>query len=253
MISEQYWVVMLSFFKSRSFFIYLTAIITPVIAWIVLFTLAQNTTNSFDPSPRIQSFVQNPGQKIPQETLTSPAWPLAWIHVVGLQGKLFVLQNKTNNAPTTSLPPDAIPLAEYKTRAQELILLVEAQGPHLASELYQFLKDQDLLKRVLVLAVSDGFLKDVRYYNAELPLGAGQAYLIRFRALQTLGLENFLVINMSGLWLRPEIFTSDTEQLTNTFVQKHVPVFIGPTSESEISSLPKNANFLMEAENTPSP
>ena len=85
----------------------------------------------------------------------------------------------------------------------------------------------------------------MRYYDGQLALGAGQAYLIRFRALQSFALENFLLINMSGIWLQPEIFKSSTQKLTDTFVGLHVPVFIGPIQRDQIQLLPKNANFLV--------
>lgn len=252
---------MVNFLKSRSFLIYTIALITPFTAWLVLYSLAQNTTNSFDPNPWVQGFVATPGQIIEPQLASSPAEVLPatshlmikkdvfnphalpqqmasldthWVHVVGERGNLFV---KNKEALT--------PLENFKPSDDNLIFLVEAQGPTAASQLFAFLKDHKLIGRCLILAVSDGFLKDVRYYNADVALGAGQAYLVRFRALQTLLLEKFLLINMSGLWLRPEIFKESTQMLTDTFVGLHVPVFIGPVSREQIPTLPKNANYLV--------
>jgi hypothetical protein len=220
---------MIKFFKSRSFLIYAIALSTPLFSWLVLFNLAQKSTNSYDPNPWIQSFVENPGR-----ALTKDSSEVSWIHVVSDQGKL-VVQNGNKQ----------LPLISQVVTSKNLIILVEAQGPTLARQLYDYLKDRALLKTTLVLAVSDGFLKDIRYYDGEIALGAGQAYLVRFRALQTLLLEKFLLINMSGLWLRPEIFKDSTQKLTDTFVGLHVPVFIGPIHRQDIPSLPKNANFLV--------
>lgn len=213
-------------FSLKSAAIFSIALITPILSWFVLFSLAQNSSNSFDPTPWIQDYVNNPGQILP---------PSKWIHVVSHQGELKVDQAGV-----------LVPLGEYKPSAEgNLILLTEAQGPTTAKVLYDFLKENNLLKRALVLAVSDGFLKDIRYYDGQLALGAGQAYLIRFRALQAFALENFLLINMSGIWLRPEIFKSSTQKLTDTFVGLHVPVFIGPIKREQIQTLPKNANYLV--------
>ncbi len=217
------------FFKSRSFWLYAVALCTPLFAWLMLFNLAQKSTNSYDPNPWIQNFVENPGRALPKDSAE-----VSWIHVVAVRGELIV----KNGA-------QELPLSSHTVTSKNLIILVEAQGPTLARQLYDYLKDRELLKTTLVLAVSDGFLKDVRYYDREVALGAGQAYLVRFRALQTLLLEKFLLINMSGLWLRPEIFKDSTQKLTDTFVGLHVPVFIGPISRKDIPSLPKNANFLV--------
>lgn len=224
---------MIGLFKNRSFLLFAVALSTPLFTWIVLFLLAQNSSNSFDPNPWVQGFVDQPGQRIEPATSASPDGT-HWIHIVSQQGELMV---KHQDA--------LLRLTDFKPGSGSFIFLVEAQGPTLASQLFQFLKDQDLLTRSLVLAVSDGFLKDVRYYHRELALGAGQAYLVRFRALQTLMLEKFLLINMSGIWLQPEIFKDSTQGLTDTFVRLHVPVFIGPVKRAEIPSLPKTANYLV--------
>lgn len=209
----------------KSLTVFSIALITPLLVWFVLFTLAQNSSNSFDPTPWIQNFVQSPGQIVP---------PSQWVHLVTHQGELKVKK-----------PESLVPLASFEPANGNLIFLAEAQGPTVAKTLYDFLKEKDLLKRVLVLAVSDGFLKDVRYYDGNLPLGAGQAYLVRFRSLQAFALENFLLINMSGIWLRPEIFKSSTQKLTDTFVGLHVPVFIGPVTREQLKDLPQNANYLV--------
>ena len=212
-------------FYGKSLIIFSIALITPIFGWFVFYSLAQKSSNSFDPTPWIQDYVSSPGQILP---------PSKWAHVVSHEGVLKVRQGDS-----------FLPLSEFKPSEGNLIFLTEAQGPTFAKVLYDFLKDNQLTKRVLVLAVSDGFLKDVRYYDGQLALGAGQAYLIRLRALQSFALENFLLINMSGIWLRPEIFTNSTQKLTDTFVRLHVPVFIGPIRRDEIHSLPKNANYLV--------
>ncbi len=233
---------MIRILKSRSFLLYTAALSTPLITWFVLFLLAQNSTNAFDPNPWVQGFVTSPGHLIfqarsaPKPPPGSVDFSLGthWIQVVSEHSKLMVQQKEQR-----------IPLTEFKPGSGSFIFLVEAQGPTLASQLFQYLKDEDLLTRSLVLAVSDGFLKDVRYYHRDLALGAGQAYLVRFRALQTLALEKFLLINMSGIWLQPEVFKESTQLLTDTFVGLHVPVFIGPVSREQLLSLPKNANYLV--------
>ena len=252
---------MIKILKNKSFLVYIIALITSFFSWLLLYFLAQNTTNSFDPNPWVQGFVATPGQLIGQQLLShSPeilpaASPLIikrdvfnpvaqpqlltalgthWVHIVSERGNLLV---KSKDQLT--------PLESFTPTNDKLIFLVEAQGPSAASQLHSYLKDRKLMDRCLILAVSDGFLKDVRYYNADVALGAGQAYLVRFRALQTLMLENFLLINMSGIWLRPEIFKDSTQKLTDTFVNLHVPVFIGPVSREQIPSLPNNANYLV--------
>ncbi len=209
----------------KSIFIYNIALSTPIFIWFIFYTLAQNSSNSFDPRPWIQNYVREPGQVLASSK---------WFHIISHEGILKVQHANI-----------LVPLSEFEPGDGNLIILTEAQGPTAAKTLYDFLRERDLLKRVLVLAVSDGFLKDVRYYDGEVALGAGQAYLIRFRALQTFALENFLLINMSGIWLRPEIFKGSTQKLTDTFVGLHVPVFIGPIKRDEVSALPKNANFLV--------
>jgi hypothetical protein len=227
---------MIRILKSRTFLLYTAALSTPLFAWFVLFMLAQNSSNSFDPNPWVQGFVTNPGQLISaaQAAQTAQGETTRWIHIVSERSELMVQHQGKR-----------ISLTEFKPGTGSFIFLVEAQGPTLASQLFQYLKDEDLLTRSLVLAVSDGFLKDVRYYHRDLALGAGQAYLVRFRALQTLKLEKFLLINMSGIWLQPEVFKDSTQLLTDTFVGLHVPVFIGPVTRAQIPSLPKNANYLV--------
>jgi hypothetical protein len=225
--------------KNKSLLIYFVALITPILIWFTLWSLAQNTHHAHDPNPWIQGFVNNPGQRIfsPTETSLTTAAPkpqTQWIHVIADAGELYV----------TSTPQKTL-LKNYVPTSERLILLVEAQGPELAGQLFRFLKEKNLLKNSLVLAVSDGLLKDVRYYDGELALGAGQAYVVRFRALQTFALENFLSVQMSGIWLRPEIFKQSTQKLANTFNAMKVPVFIGPVKESQLSDLPTNANYLI--------
>ncbi len=218
--------------NKKSLLIYSVALCAPILVWFVLWTLAQNSYHSHDPNPWIQGFVNNPGQKI---STHGDANQTEWFHVASEAGELYV----------TSVTPKIL-LKDYAPSAEHVILLVEAQGPQLASQLFHFLKEKSLLKRSLVLAVSDGFLKDLRYYDGEIALGAGQAYIVRFRALQTFGLENFLSVQMSGIWLRPEIFKESTKQLTDTFNKMKVPVFIGPVKEAQLSDLPSNANYLIE-------
>jgi hypothetical protein len=212
-------------FYGKSLIIFSIALITPILVWFTFYSLAQNSSNSFDPNPWIQNYVSSPGQILP---------PSKWAHIVAHEGVLKVRQGEV-----------LLPLNDFKPGDGNLIFLTEAQGPTFAKVLYDFIKENQLAKRVLVLAVSDGFLKDVRYYDGELALGAGQAYLIRFRALQSFALEKFLLINMSGIWLRPEIFKSSTQKLTDTFVGLHVPVFIGPIKRDQVQALPKNANYLV--------
>lgn len=212
----------------KSILIYALALSTAFFVWFVLYYLASNSTNAYDPNPWIQEMVDKPRTISPQSS------DLQWVSIVQKQGKLIVDSTQQ------------IPLSEWKASAEKIIFLVEAQGPTAASELYHFLKDSKLDRRSLILSSSDGFLKDLRFYDAELTLGAGQAYLVRYRALQEIGLHGFLTIAMSGVWIKPEIFKESTQKLTDTFQQQRVAVFIGPIDKAAIPSLPQNANFLVK-------
>lgn len=212
----------------RSLLIFTIALITPFFVWLLLYSLAHNSQNAFDPSPWIQGFVEKP------QWIEENSPDLSWAHVVSKEGSIYLKKND-----------QLIPLEDVQFSAKKYIFLIEAQGPSAAGQFYQFLKDKNLLSHSLVLAVSDGLLKDIRFYDGNLPLGAGQAYLVRYQALRQLALEGFMVINMSGVWLQPDVFKTATQDLTDAFQKMHVPVFIGPVNQQQIESLPKNANYLI--------
>lgn len=212
---------------TRSITVFAIALSTPILIWILLKHLADSNPSGFDPSPRIQSYVENP-HALP------PFQADGWWHVVNVDEELVL---KTLNGGTA-------PLSAFDTSSSTPVFVIEAQGPTMAKKFHAFLKEHDLLGTALVLSASDGLLKDLRFHDPNLSLGAGQAYVIRVRTLQQLGLENLLTINMSGALLDPKLFQSSLQVLTDYFTSRRVPVFIGPVTREEIPALPKNANFL---------
>lgn len=213
---------------SRSVLIFSISLIAPFLVWVLLRQVGSFAPESFDPSPWIQGLVQKPAAVTTDDKTTR------WIHVVSKNGELFIEKNTTET-----------PLAQFADTSEKVIFLVHAQGPTLAKKFYDFLIEHKLPPRSLILSNSDGFLKDLRYYDGNLTLSCGQAYVVRWRALKQLDLHNLMTINMSAVWLDPAIFATSFETLTKYFTALHVPVFIGPVTAEQAKSLPAQANFLI--------
>lgn len=212
----------------RSVQLFTIALIAPFLVWLLLRVVASMNPPSFDPNPWIQSMVQSPSALSMSDT------KVRWIPLTTKDGELFMEWNGALQ-----------PLSSFTNTSEKVVFAVHAQGPTFAKKLYDFLKDKDLLSRSLILSSSDGFLKDLRYHDGNMPLGCGQAYVIRWRGLKQIGLERMMTINMSGVWLDPKIFKNSLEDLTKHFVALKVPVFIGPVTTEEAKNLPAQANFFI--------
>lgn len=212
---------------TRSFLVFGISLSAPILVWILLRVVASYNPPSFDPNPWVQSLVQSP------MTFTPEGPTNRWVQIQAREGELYFTKNGTQ-----------VPLSEFKDASEKLIFVVKAQGPTLAKKYYDFLKQHELQKRSMTLSSSDGFLKDLRFYDNELTLGCGQAYVVRWRALKQLGLHNLMTINMSGVWLDPEIFASSSAELAREFTSLHVPVFVGPLTTEQAKMSPSEANIL---------
>lgn len=213
---------------TRSLTVLSVALITPVFTWILLKSLANNSFSAFDPDPWIQSLVTSPHNFY----LNDEANP--WIHIQIKNSELLFVTTNGELEPITHLPV---------FKADHLVFLVDGQGPSAAKTFYDFLQSNHYTEKSLVLSASDGFLKDVRYYNANTKLSCGQAYLIRFRMLNDLGLANLMTINMSGALVDPSIFSDNIVELTLALHQRHVPVFTFPSTTTEAQKV--SANMLL--------
>ena len=108
------------------------------------------------------------------------------------------------------------------------------------------IEDKNLLDKVIILSNSDGLIKDLRFHDPRLTLSCGQAFIIRFHALQRLSLEGLLTIDMSAVWLDPNVFGESLKELTDYFVARKVAVFIGPYANLPGNELEKKANILID-------
>lgn len=201
------------------------ALITPFLVWFLLIFMAGSKEQSFDPNPMVQSLVESP----------QVLGPGQWTHLIGKDG---VWQIKKEEGTLT-------PLENWKPEGERLILLLEAQGPTLASALFHFLKDRDLIKKTIFLSSSDGLLKDLRFHDGNITASSGQAHIIRFHAMKRLKLENLNTINMSAVYLDPKIFAQDLDELAEYFRDHKVAVFVGPVDEPASEELQKKANILL--------
>lgn len=201
------------------------ALITPFLVWILLRVVASYNVPSHDPTPWIQSLVEQPAALYKNDPKTS------WVEVIGDSGGELRVKNGD----------EFTPLKNFEVTSEKVIFLVHAKGPTHAQTFFRFLKDRDLLSRALVLSPGDGFLKDLRFNDNTLALGCGQGYVIRWRALEQLGLQHLMTINMSGVWLDPAIYGSSLKTLARQFRDMKVPVFTWPVNDE----IP-DANFLVE-------
>jgi len=212
----------------KSIKVFTIALIAPFLVWVVLRVVAVQSPVSFDPNPWIQSMVQAPSSITTTDTKTR------WMEIIGKNGDLY-LNSKTGMQP----------LSTFQDTSEKVIFVVTAQGPSFAKKYFDFLTEHKLIDRSLTLSASDGFLRDLRFYNVNLTLGCGQAYVIRWRALKQIGLEQMMAISMSGVWLEPALFASSLERLARNFTDLKVPVFIGPVTTEEAKKIPVQANFLI--------
>jgi hypothetical protein len=214
---------------AKSIQVYSIALIAPFLVWVLLRVVAAQNPPSHDPNPWIQSMVQSPA------ALTVSAPKTRWVPVLGKDGELFI-----------DLPGNQHPLSDFADDAEKFVFVVHAQGPTIAKKFYDFIVEKNLKDRSLILSSSDGFLKDLRFYDGNLTMGCGQAYIVRWRALKQIGLEHMMTITMSGVWLDPQIFASSLDTLTEEFTKLQVPVFIGPVTAEEAKNLPTQANILIK-------
>lgn len=196
----------------RSVFVIAIGVITPLFLWILLKSLANNSSSSHDPDPWIQSLVDKPA------AFARNATENGWFKIVTKDGEVFWQKE----------PEQLAPLSEIPKWTGKTIFLVEAVGPRAASQLYNYLKDQDATKRVLLLSSTDGFLKDMQYYDGNLQMSSGQAYLIRMRMLKQLGLANLMKTNMSAVYLDEDLFKKDIVEYLGEFQKRRVPLFMSP-------------------------
>lgn len=202
---------MSSTFK-RSAIILAIGVITPFFTWILLKSLANNSSSAHDPDPWIQSLVDTPTE------FQKNAPENGWFKITTQDGQLFWQKD----------PATALPLADLPAWTNKTIFLVEAHGPTAASQLYNYLKDREATTRTLILSSTDGFLKDIQYYDGNLQLSSGQAYLIRLRMLHQLGLSNLMKTTMSAVYLDEALFKNDVALFLEEFRKRRVPLFMSP-------------------------
>lgn len=212
----------------RSFTLLTISVITPLFCWILLKSLAHNSSSAHNPDPWIQSLVDQP------QTFTKNAATQAWFKIVSKNMDLFWQKESDTIAP----------LAEIPELPEKVLFVVEATGPTAAKNFYNFLKSRDALKKALILSSSDGFLKDMHYYDPNLQMSCGQAYLIRLRMLDQLGLANLMKTNMSAVLLDETLFETYKNEFIAAFKARRVPVFVLPKEGSSVSV--ESANILIK-------
>jgi hypothetical protein len=212
----------------RSFVLLAISVITPFFCWILLKSLAHNSSSAHNPDPWIQSLVDQP------QSFTKNAAAQTWFKIVSVNTDLF--WQKDNEA--------LVPLADIPELPDKVVFVVQATGPTAAKHFYNFLKSREAAKKALILSSSDGFLKDMQYYDPNLQMSCGQAYLVRFRMLDQLGLANLMKTNMSAVLLEETLFDSYTNEFIAAFKARRVPVFINPKEGSSVST--ESANLLIQ-------
>lgn len=211
----------------RSVTLITISVITPLFCWILLKSLAHNSSSAHDPDPWIQSLVDHPQQ------FTQNAGAQVWYKISSANGELFWQKDALTAVPLNDIP-------EIKDHA---IFVVEATGPTAAKHFYEFLKSREATKKALILSSSDGFLKDMQYYDPNLSMSCGQAYLIRFRMLDQLGIANLMKTSMSAVFLDESLFESYKAEFFEAFKMRRVPVFIFPKDGSNLTT--NTANLLI--------
>lgn len=211
----------------RSLMLLTISVITPLFCWILLKSLAHNSSSAHNPDPWIQSLVDQP-QSFTKNTATQ-----TWFKIVSKNTDLF--WQKDNES--------VVSLGEIPELPDKVIFVVEATGPTAAKHFYEFLKAREATKKALILSSSDGFLKDMQYYDPNLQMSCGQAYLIRFRMLDQLGLANLMKTNMSAVFLEESLFDSYKSEFLAAFKARRVPVFIHPKEGSSVTT--ESSNILI--------
>ncbi|MCC6138271.1 MAG: hypothetical protein IT287_06540 [Bdellovibrionaceae bacterium] len=208
---------------TKSLTIIAIGVITPLFSWALLKSLANNSSSAHNPDPWIQGLVDQPQSFHKNESGTP------WFQVISKEGELFWQKDETTLAPLNEIP----------NLPEKSIFLVSASGPKAAHLFYEFLKAREAAQKVLILSASDGFLKDMQFYDGNLLLSCGQAYLVRLRMLDQLGLGNLMKTNMSAVWLDESLFAGYKKEFLALFKARRVPVFINAT-ETAISPLDAN-------------
>jgi hypothetical protein len=217
----------------NSLMVVIVALITPVLVWFLLLSMAHSKVQSFDPAADIQDLVSHP-RNFSHSDQESP-----WTLLVGKDG-VWSVQAKDGSLS---------PLENWQPVGSHPVLLLQAQGPTLALHLHRFLQEKGLSDKVILLSDSDGLLKDLRFHDPNLTMSCGQAYVIRFHALKRLGLEGLMTIDMSAVYLDPKLFSEELKELSDYFNDHHVAVFVGPITTENLpamDALEKKANLLLE-------
>lgn len=194
-------------------------IITPLFSWMLLKSLANNSSSAHNPDPWIQSLIDQPRNFEKNNPVNG------WFKIVSKDLELFWEKSEAERLPVSDIP----------SFSGNVIFVVDARGPKAAYSMHEFLKERTALKTALILSASDGFLKDMQFYNGQLLLSCGQAYLIRLRMLGQLGLANLMKTNMSAAWIDGEVFAKDIPELSSELLQRRVPVFLGPQTSKDFA------------------
>lgn len=201
-------------------------VITSLFSWILLKSLAQNSSSAHNPDPWIQSLVEQP------QSFAKNGSPRPWFQIISRDGDLFWQKDAAT----------AVALNDIPQLPEKSIFLVTASGPRAAHQFYEFLKAREATKNALVLSASDGFLKDMQFYDGNLLLSCGQAYLVRLRMLDQLGLANLMKTSMSAVWLDETLFAGYKKEFLELFKARRVPVFINAPQNSDVFQ--QDANIL---------
>ncbi len=203
----------------RSILVLTIGVITPFFTWILLKSLAHNSSSAHDPDPWIQSLVDAP------QMFARNAPENGWFKIVTIDGEILWQRDANTLAPLDDIP----------TWIKKTIFLVEALGPKAASQLYKYLKDKNATSSVLLLSSTDGFLRDMQYYDPNMQMSCGQAYLVRLRMLRQLGLSNLMKTNMSAAYLDEDVFKKDVPEFMAEFKSRRVPLFMSPAKAPVIA------------------
>lgn len=212
----------------KSILVLTSGLIASLFTWFVLKSLANSSFSAHDPDPWIQTLVEHP------KTFKKNAINGGWFKIISQDGELLWAKNATE-----FLALENLPVLHTKT-----VFLVQASGPKAAHQLYTYLKTTDSVQKVIIISPSDGFLKDMQFYDGNLQLSCGQAYLIRLRMLNQLGIANLMKTNMSVAWIEEPLFSQDIHPFILMFKKRRVPVFIGPNNISDPNTA--SANVLID-------
>lgn len=203
----------------KSILVLAIGVITPFFTWVLLKSLANNSFSAHDPDPWIQSLVDTP------QSFSKNAVENGWFKIVTKDAQMFWQKDGETLLALTEIP-------DWKNKT---IFLVEAHGPTAASQLYKYLKSKEATGRVLILSSTDGFVKDMQFYDGNLQMSSGQAYLIRLRMLSQLGISNLLKTSMSAVYLDETLFKNDVTAFLAEFNRRRVPLFMSPQKPPVVS------------------